>query len=65
MLVLLLRETPEDAEAKAEVIADASGEVVGKRLERPTTHSVGKLFQKKLVGQTCIDRATARRSPFS
>ena len=42
----------EDAEkAKAEAIADALGELVGKRLERPTAHSVGKLFQKKLVGR--------------
>ena len=42
----------EDAEkAQAEALADALGELVGKRLERPTAHSVGKLFQKKLVGR--------------
>jgi hypothetical protein len=41
-----------DAEKlKAEVIADALGELIGKRLERPTAHSIGKLFQKKLVGR--------------
>ena len=52
MLCLLRAIHSEDAEkAKAEAIADALGEVVGKRLERPTTHSVGKLFQKKLVGR--------------
>src|SRR6516225_1454439 len=44
--------TKEDADkAKAEAIADASGELVGKRLDRPTAHSIGKLFQKRLVGR--------------
>ena len=27
------------------------GELVGKRLDRPTAHSIGKLFQKRLVGR--------------
>jgi hypothetical protein len=36
---------------KAEPIADALGELVGKRLDRPTAHSIGKLFQKRLVGR--------------
>ena len=37
--------------AKAEAIADALGELVGQRLDRPTAHSIGKLFQKRLVGR--------------
>jgi hypothetical protein len=37
--------------ARAEAIADALGELVGKRLDRPTAHSIGKLFQKRLVGR--------------
>ena len=42
----------EDADrTKAEAIADALGELVGKRLDRPTAHSIGKLFQKRLVGR--------------
>src|SRR4051812_30937070 len=36
---------------RAETIADALGELVGKRLDRPTAHSIGKLFQKRLVGR--------------
>jgi hypothetical protein len=44
--------TKEDAyKAKAEAIAEALGELVGKRLDRPTAHSIGKLFQKRLVGR--------------
>ena len=44
--------TKEDADmAKAEAIADALGELVGKLLDRPTAHSIGKLFQKRLVGR--------------
>jgi hypothetical protein len=39
----------EDARMRAEAIADALGELVGKRLDRPTAHSMGKLFQKRLV----------------
>jgi hypothetical protein len=42
----------DDAEkATADAIADALGELVGKRLDRPTAHSIGKLFQKRLVGR--------------
>ena len=37
--------------AKAESIANALEGLDGKRLDRPTAHSVGKLFQKKLVGR--------------
>jgi hypothetical protein len=61
--------TPEDADdqAKAESIANALEGLDGKRLDRPTAHSVGKLFQKRLVdrpswigdGQTV---ATLKRS---
>jgi hypothetical protein len=42
----------EDADkTKAEALADALGELVGKLLDRPTAHSIGKLFQKRLVGR--------------
>ena len=37
--------------ARADAITDALGELVGKRLDRPTAHSIGKLFQKRLVGR--------------
>jgi hypothetical protein len=37
--------------SRADAIADALGELIGKRLERPTAHSLGKLFQKRLVGR--------------
>ena len=37
--------------ARADAIADALGELAGKRLDRPTAHSIGKLFQKRLVGR--------------
>ena len=41
-----------DAErARADAIRDALGELVGKRLDRPTAHSIGKLFQKRLVNR--------------
>jgi hypothetical protein len=41
-----------DAErARAEAISDALGELVGRRLDRPTAHSIGKLFQKRLVNR--------------
>jgi hypothetical protein len=43
--------TEEADKAKAEAIADALGELVGKRLDRSTAHSIGKLFQKRLVGR--------------
>jgi hypothetical protein len=41
----------ETDKTKAEAIADALGELVGKLLDRPTAHSIGKLFQKRLVGR--------------
>jgi hypothetical protein len=41
----------DDEKLKAEAVAEALGELVGKRLERPTARSIGKLFQKKLVGR--------------
>jgi len=45
---MMLEMHPEDAEKP---ICDALGELVGKRLDRPTAHSIGKLFQKRLVGR--------------
>jgi hypothetical protein len=36
---------------RAEAIADGLGELIGKRLDRPTAHSLGKLFQKRLVAR--------------
>ena len=39
---------------KAEAIADALGELVGKLLNWPTAHSIGKLFQKRLVGRPAL-----------
>ncbi len=35
----------------SDALADALGELAGKRLDRPTAHSLGKLFQKRLVGR--------------
>jgi hypothetical protein len=54
--------------ARAESISDALGELVGKRLDRPTAHSIGKLFQKRLVGRPAWigdgqTVATLRKSP--
>jgi hypothetical protein len=44
--------TPEiPTEDTGNAIAEALGELVGKRLDRPTAHSIGKLFQKRLVGR--------------
>ena len=37
--------------AQAEAIVDALSELDGKRLDRPTAHRIGKLFQKLLVGR--------------
>ncbi|MGE3784527.1 MAG: hypothetical protein AB7H71_17535, partial [Alphaproteobacteria bacterium] len=37
--------------ARAETLSDALGELIGRRLDRPTAHSIGKLFQKRLVGR--------------
>jgi len=39
----------EEKRVRAEIIADALGELVDRRLDRPTAHSIGKLFQKRLV----------------
>src|SRR5262249_25664193 len=36
---------------RADAIADALGELAGKRLDKPTAHRLGKLFQKRLVGR--------------
>jgi hypothetical protein len=48
----LLSAPVSDAErARADAIRDALGELVGKRLDRPTAHSIGKLFQKRLVNR--------------
>ncbi|MGA8695815.1 MAG: hypothetical protein WB689_18615 [Xanthobacteraceae bacterium] len=41
----------DEQRTRAEAIADALGELIGKRLDRPTAHSIGKLFQKRLVGR--------------
>ena len=38
-------------EMHSEALAEALGELVGKRLDKPTAHSIGKLFQKRLVGR--------------
>jgi hypothetical protein len=63
---------PKDSEdsdiAKGEAIADALGELTRKRLDHPTAHRIGKLFQKHLVnrpaglndGQTVV---VLRKSP--
>jgi hypothetical protein len=37
--------------ARAEAVADALGELNGKRLDRPTAPRIGKLFQERLVGR--------------
>ena len=44
-------ETPLVDAEKAEALADALGELVGKRLDKPTGYSMGKLFQKRLTGR--------------
>jgi hypothetical protein len=36
---------------QGEELLDALGELVGKTLEHPTAHSIGKLFQKHLTGK--------------
>jgi hypothetical protein len=46
-----LRATDGAGRICADDIADALGELAGKRLDRPTAHSLGKLFQKRLVGR--------------
>jgi len=36
---------------RAEALADALAELVGKRLDQPTAYRIGKLFQKRLSGR--------------
>jgi hypothetical protein len=36
---------------RADALADALGELAGKRLDKPTAHGLGKLFQKRLIGR--------------
>jgi hypothetical protein len=56
----------EAGKARAEALADALGELDGRRLDRPTAHKIGKLFQKRLVGRPALIRndqiATLRRT---
>ena len=47
----LLGAESDDAKEAADTLSAALGELAGKRLDRPTAHSVGKLFQKRLVGR--------------
>ena len=47
-------EADKAAKAKAEALADALGELDGRRLDRPTAHKIGKLFQKRLVGRPAL-----------
>ena len=59
-------EVDEAAKAQAEALADALGELDGRRLDRPTAHKIGKLFQKRLVGRPALigndQIATLRRT---
>jgi hypothetical protein len=48
----------EAAKKQGEALADALGEVNGRRLERPTAHKIGKLFQKHLVAGPQCSAAT-------
>ena len=56
----------EAAKAQAEALADALGELDGRRLDRPTVQKIGKLFQKRLVGRPALigdnQIATLRRT---
>jgi hypothetical protein len=36
---------------RSDALSEALGELSGKRLDRPTAHNLGKLFQKRLVGR--------------
>jgi hypothetical protein len=40
--------------ARAEALADALGELHGRRLDKLTAHRIGKLFQKRLVGRPAL-----------
>jgi hypothetical protein len=58
----------EVAKAQGEALADALDELAGRRLDRPTPHKIGKLFQKCLVGRPALIRkadlvATLRKTP--
>ena len=46
----------EVAKAQGEALADALGELDGRRLDRLTAHKIGKLFQKRLVGRPALIR---------
>src|SRR5262249_25570716 len=56
----------EVAKVRAEALADALGDLDGRRLDRPTAHKIGKLFQKRLVGRPALigngQIATLRRT---
>ena len=56
----------EAAKVEAEALADALGDLDGRRLDRPTAHRIGKLFQKRLVGRPAVigtdQIATLRRT---
>ena len=56
----------EAAKVRAEALADALGDLDGRRLDRPTAHRIGKLFQKRLVGRPAVigtdQIATLRRT---
>jgi hypothetical protein len=47
----VLSKEDEPERVRANALHDALGELVGKRLDRPTAQSIGKLFQKRLVGR--------------
>jgi hypothetical protein len=58
----------EAEKATADAIAEALGQLIGKRLDKPTAHSIGKLFQKRLVGRPAWigdgqDVAVLKRTP--
>jgi len=44
-------ELDEGKKTHSDALADALNELSGKRLDRPTAHRLGKLFQKRLVGR--------------
>jgi len=49
---LFMQPKADDADkARADAIGEALAELAGKRLDRPTSHGIGKLFQKTLVGR--------------
>ena len=44
-------ELDDGKKTRSDALADALDELSGKRLDRPTAHRLGKLFQKRLVGR--------------